>query len=435
MSSPLKVLIFSGARGDTRRYRTFHLAQQARLAGLDCTLTHYASPSLPARLDEAQVAILHRVDADDYILRLVHRFKQAGGVLIGDTDDYVFDEQAIQWIDSPDFADPIRTRLYRQDLQRRRRLLEACDAVLASTPYLKEQVEKLNLPAFLHRNAFSLEMLSASEQAQQHKKPAGEQVVFGYASGTPTHNRDFALIAPVLKGILARCPQAALHVIGYLDLDSSWSVFGNRVVQQPAVPWRDLPPILAGFDVNLAPLVSDNPFGLSKSEIKFVEAALVLTPTVASRTPAFESAIQDGQTGWLAESPEEWDARLESLLAAPTRRRLAERAYQDVLLKYHPLVRANQLLVTLKEILLHAGRASLVEPLNQALAARSYPSHEELHTSRFWIDPALETHPNRFEQGMYTLLHRSPAELPQRIWVFFRRLAVPWFPFHPHPKG
>jgi hypothetical protein len=34
------ILILSGARGDTRRYRTFHLYEQTRLAGLECQLSH-----------------------------------------------------------------------------------------------------------------------------------------------------------------------------------------------------------------------------------------------------------------------------------------------------------------------------------------------------------------------------------------------------------
>ena len=39
--------------------------------------------------------------------------------------------------------------------------------------------------------------------------------------------------------------------------------------------WRELPWIIAQTDINLAPLEMDNPFCQAKSEIKFVEAALV----------------------------------------------------------------------------------------------------------------------------------------------------------------
>jgi hypothetical protein len=49
------------------------------------------------------------------------------------------------------------------------------------------------------------------------------------------------------------------------------------------------------LDINLAPLVMDNPFAQSKSEIKYMEAALVRAPTIASPTDAYRFAIRPGE--------------------------------------------------------------------------------------------------------------------------------------------
>ncbi len=80
------------------------------------------------------------------------------------------------------------------------------------------------------------------------------------------------------------------------------------------VPWRDLPEKLAKLDINIAPLVMNNPFGKSKSEIKYVEAGLVRVPTIASPTEAFKFAIQSGVNGILAADEEEWSDALAMLV-------------------------------------------------------------------------------------------------------------------------
>ncbi len=56
-------------------------------------------------------------------------------------------------------------------------------------------------------------------------------------------------------------------------------------------------------DINLAPLV-DSIFNRAKSEIKWIEAALVI-PAVASKLGAFSDMVIDGETGLLA-TDDQW---------------------------------------------------------------------------------------------------------------------------------
>src|SRR5512140_1667216 len=124
---PHPVLIVSGVRGDTRRYRAFHLHQQLQLAGVECALSHVTNPRLPELAARAEVMVLHRVAYDAYIARLVARLRQRGGLLLVDTDDLIFDPQAFDWIDSPDFRDPVRAALYKEEMTRHRQTLDASD--------------------------------------------------------------------------------------------------------------------------------------------------------------------------------------------------------------------------------------------------------------------------------------------------------------------
>jgi len=164
MVSP-KILLLSGVRGDTRRYRTVHPYEQLKLLEIDCTLSHISDLHLRRYARRADIAIIHRSPWDGQVKWLVDTLHGRNGLVIQDIDDLVFDPAAFKYIDSPDFADPVRAGLYQEDIRRNRATLDACDAVTASTDYLAERVRALGRPAWVHLNAFNLEMLARSEAA------------------------------------------------------------------------------------------------------------------------------------------------------------------------------------------------------------------------------------------------------------------------------
>jgi glycosyltransferase involved in cell wall biosynthesis len=413
-------LVLSGARGDTRRYRTFHLRQQLRLAGVECALSHVTDPRLPELAARAEVMVLHRVAYDGYVARLIGGVRRRGGLVLLDTDDLIFDPQAFQWIDSPDFRDPVRAALYKEEMARHRQTLDAADGVLTATDFLAKHVGELGKPAWVHRNAASLELVRQSELARRQKRAPDGKLILGYASGTPTHNRDFATIAPPLIEALRTYPELELWIIGYLDLDPAWAGLTDHIRRFAPVDWRSLPFWLARLDINLAPLVAENPFSQSKSEIKFMEAALVGTPTLAACTDAFQYAIRDGENGFLASSSEEWTAKLARLRQPDLRESVAKQAYADALAGYAPQVRARQ----------------AVAVLNESAAALKRPFHWDYRPDKSgdpraydWA-PELERRPTFIEMGLYTLRRRGPATLAAQIWIFFRRWLAKYIPYN-----
>ncbi len=418
MTNP-SVLIISGVRGDTRRYRSLHLAEQLACASIPVDVTHITASGLQKLLKAHQpaVVVFQRVEHDAHVARLQRLCRSKGALTLYDTDDLVFDQDVFQYIDSPDFSDPVRARLYRKTMQRHAAMLQACDAALVSTPFLADRVAKLGKPVYVHRNTFSAAMLHAAQQAHQARTTAGEQtrVVLGYASGTRTHDRDFAVVRPVLQTLLQQYPQAQVWVIGALDA-GDWQAFGTRFRHLPAVAWQQLPGLLAQFDINLAPLVHDNPFARAKSEIKWMEAALLHLPTVASPADAFCEAIEDGQTGFLAHEAAEWQQKLACLIeTARLRHEMGEQAYQHVLQAYAPQARASQLVTILNDLLQKNGR-------QPAFVYAPQPA------------PAPEMHmaaPSNLQLGWYQLCHRSLWALLGMGWVWLRRLLAPVFPFRP----
>ena len=414
-----QILILSGVRGDTRRYRTLHLYEQLCLAGADCALSHLTDPALPRLMASATAVIVHRVAMDRYVEKLFRSVRDHNVLLVLDADDYLYDPSVMHWIDSPDFQDPVRARLYRQELLRHRETLAQCDAVTVSTDYLARMLSTTGKPIYVHRNAYSLEMLLLSDRAYNARPPSSDRVVIGYASGTRTHDKDFAMLKPVLCDILERFPQAELWLMGAIDPGQGWGGLQNRIHAFPSVPWRELPERLAALDINLAPLVLGNPFSESKSEIKFMEAALVRVPTIASRMDAFAYAIQPGQTGYLAGSPEEWRDALEYLVQnSEARRMVGLAAYQNVLSRYAPMERGLAMLDLLSGMAAEAGKSTI----------NAHPAGKRTEPP-FLFTVQDEAHPTMPELALYSIRHRGLGTLLGQVWVFFRRKLAPLFPF------
>jgi hypothetical protein len=105
----------------------------------------------------------------------------------------------------------------------------------------------------------------------------------------------------------------------------------------PFTAWHRLPGLLRDLDLNLAPLEPGSRFNDAKSAIKWLEAALVATPTIASPSAPFRAAIDDGTTGWLADDPAAWAACIDRALRDGDLRDLvAARARRAALLRWSP---------------------------------------------------------------------------------------------------
>ena len=200
-----------------------------------------------------------------------------------------------------------------------------------TTERLAEELSHYMPKVFINRNRASEFMAALSEEVL--KKPPAKisgEVVLGYFSGSITHNDDYAMILPVLVKILEKYENTKLLVVGELDLPRELLPFKARVIVKPFVDFVKLPELIASADINLVPLL-DNIFNEAKSENKWVEAALVKIPTVASNVGAFKKMMRDGQTGFLCNDSAEWEEKLSCLIErADLRGFLAENAYEFV---------------------------------------------------------------------------------------------------------
>jgi glycosyltransferase involved in cell wall biosynthesis len=344
------VLIMHAGHGDAYRYRCENLREQFELLGWSTSLHDLgerdARPPTPARL-----CIAHRVALDRFVAGVLQRIRSLGTVVLFDADDLILDRDEADAFSLSIGDSRLARALWRLDLKGMRATFDICDGALMATEILARHARAAGKTAWVHRNAFSHELLRISEEAGAARSPR-DRIVIGYASGTPTHDRDFAVVKPVLAKLLCEHQNIELHVVGHLDPGGSWGNAAARVIRRPHVPWRSLPSLIAGFDVNIAPLEIGRPFCEGKSEVKYIEAGLLGVPTVATSTEAFRCAIRDGENGFLATNEDHWMAALTRLVSSDAlRRTVGERAAADVRERYAPQRRAEELAATLRQAL------------------------------------------------------------------------------------
>ncbi len=334
--SPLKVVFWSGCAGDTQRYRCDHPAEQLRRLGHQAQVYWQTDPAGLAAAREADLVVVQRPTMTHFWRALVAA--TAGRPLVYETDDLVFERALVDEMPIVrQNSGALRQRWHNYALGNAR-VLESCSAGLASTTPLVERLAAHNLSAALHRNVLSDELLAlsdASHQTRRHPHTGSRPLTIGYFSGTFSHDQDLAFIAPALVRMLREHPSLRLLLGGQINLPPALQPYAGRVDRRPLVPWRDLPALMAEADVMLAPLDPTNIFTQCRSELKYLEAAAVGVPIVASPAPAFAEAISHGETGMLAESANQWVEALDYLIANKAARgAIGAAAYEHVRREY-----------------------------------------------------------------------------------------------------
>ena len=314
------------------RYRVQHQMEQLKANNIDCDENFYLHLSLE-QVRNYRVFVIFRCPYTEELGEFIRLAKELNKTVIYDIDDLVIDTKYTDTIKYLDTMSPEERKGYDEGVRNMQKVLKMCDAAITTTERMAEELKHYVPKVFINRNTASEEMLQLSEEAYKKiiaEKTAEERktVKLGYFSGSITHNDDFILIQPAVAKIMEKYPQTELHIAGILDIPKELEAFKERVIAHPFADWKKLPEMIASMDINLAPL-EESIFNEAKSENKWVEAALVRVPTIASNLGAFKRMIEHNKTGILANTCDEWYEGLESLVVdAQKREYIAKNAYE-----------------------------------------------------------------------------------------------------------
>ena len=344
MSTELRrVLFVSGSgSGNTLRYRV-RLAEEAlRSRGVRTTAVHFTDPLARRWADGADVVALYRTPATRRVLDLVSHARDDLGIPVTfDIDDLVFLPTHLSSIPFLDDLPDRTRRIFEADVTRRGNVVPFVDRASGTTYPVVEDLRTLTAaPVDVVPNGVS--RLGREIAAGTVRRAPDGRIRLGYFSGSATHDEDWREAEPAVLDLLESDARVDLWLVGPLATGPALDRFGDRVVRVLPVPWQELPELLASVDINLAPL-DVTPFTSGKSAIKWLEAALVGTPTIATATPPFRDAVVDGHSGLLVEPGGDWAAALDRLVSDNAlRASVGEGARTAALEGYSPEVQAER---------------------------------------------------------------------------------------------
>ncbi len=320
-------------------YRVEQKVEQLKSHGIVLEVFDFKDPTLfISALPGAAAAIFYRVPSYPKIVEAICYARGVGLTTFYDIDDLIFSE------DYPDsfasYEDQISYETFiglRHGVSLYRQAISLCDVGLASTQALADVLQGLVrsrtahvIPNALDANVDDAERLATRPQAR------GNDVNIFYGSGTKAHNRDFnEIVGPALIALLARYPHITLTIVGFLNLHPAFGAYKDRIVNIPFVDKRSrYQALLASCDINLS-VLSAGILNDCKSEIKWLEAAILKIPTVVSHTATFAAILDAPNDGLICRRTEDWVQTLSTLVENPDlRREIGAAAHRKALRLY-----------------------------------------------------------------------------------------------------
>jgi len=300
----------------TFRYRVFNMIENVN-ANSQAVGTWFYSTEIEAlsdRLDDLDTLIICRVRYSLPVITLITRARNKGVRVLFDCDDLVFDERFVHLIMHTLDVEPTNAGFdwWFSYIGRIGAVARLCEGAIVSTPDLADRMRDYLrtddvsiVPNFLNRAQQETSTRLLEDKRRENFSSDGT-ITIGYFSGTPSHNRDFAIAAPAIARLMKSDPTLRLRVVGYLDGLGMFEDVKDRLEVMPLQDWIVLQNVIAEVEINIAPL-QQNIFTNCKSVLKYFEAAIVGTWTIASPTRPFLSAIPDESMGYIADN-HEWEA-------------------------------------------------------------------------------------------------------------------------------
>jgi tetratricopeptide (TPR) repeat protein len=286
-------------------YRIMQKMEHLRAAGYEVEYIPRNEPQkFIDRVPFYDIAIFYRVLALPEVAEAMAVARSAGLITFYEIDDVIFDAELF----------PDRLESYGGDLSADehanlvvdtplyRHAMELCDYGIASTRPLAERIATAVTRGrcFLHRNGLGSGHLRFT-RADPPEREDDHPVSIFYGSGTKAHAEDFeTLVAPALARLLEKYPTLRFVAVGYVPLPAVLAAFADRIdrlspIWDENVYWS----LLAEVDINIA-VLAPGPVNDCKSEIKWLEAAMLGLPSVVSPTANYRDVLVDGETALFA---------------------------------------------------------------------------------------------------------------------------------------
>jgi glycosyltransferase involved in cell wall biosynthesis len=293
----------------TFRYRCFNMIEALEVAEPGIGAAWFSAEDLEWSdriIERADTIVICRARYTPAFGRLITTARSRGRRVLFDVDDLIFDTRFAHMV-----MDTLDQNTAEADLDfwfgvmaRIGETMRLCDGVILTNEYLARRASDFcGLPSWVVPNFLNGAQLDISARIVERKRASGwrrdGRIHLGYFSGTPSHNRDFAIIADTVAELLQRDRRLVLRIVGFLEPKGRLAAMADRIERFPLQDFLNLQRLIGEVELNLVPL-QDNTFTNCKSELKVFEAAITGTISIASPSFTLKRAIEEGETGYLA---------------------------------------------------------------------------------------------------------------------------------------
>ncbi len=339
MSASQKILIVAELSiPQCKRYRVDQKAAALISLGYELEVISFTDEQACLRsLPFAKFVIFYRTPFWTPVKRLIDECKRLGIPSLFDIDDLVFSVEEYRKHPKLQEMSSSERDSFLKGAEAYRDCLGACDYAISSTQALADWMQKyIAGKVFVLENAFDDLSIRTAQFADNRPEKTRKEIIIGYGSGTNSHDHDFQLVSAALIRLLGEFQNLKLVIHGYLNLSQEFEPFMSKITRIPFLPADAYLQSVADFDINLAPLET-SVFNDAKSNIKFIEAALVSVPTVASPSRTMAECVEHGKNGFLASTSDEWYSCLRELIqSARLRSQIGAEAKNRAWQRYSP---------------------------------------------------------------------------------------------------
>lgn len=229
------------------------------------------------------------------------------------------------------------------------RTAQRCDGVTVPSPELAKYLREVH-----HYNNVYVYPNSIIPEDYPQPRLAPHKGVRILWQGGGSHMIDWFPLREAIREVALKYPQAKFVIMGTRYKWVHDNIPDNQI---EFIDWISYDAykthrMILDCDINLCPLV-DNPFNRCKSSIKFFEACMPTIPeaTLAANCAPYSEDIEDGMTGLLYDSPQDFVEKLGILIEqADLRKRLGEAARKWLMAERHYKVTAPGLFDFYKEL-------------------------------------------------------------------------------------
>jgi len=399
-----------------RFYRIDQKVELFSLAGYSVEVFQQTGPldKFYANLGTYEAVIFYRVPSLPCVVDAINATNVEGIPSIYDVDDLVFD---VDHFPPPlhTYAGQISAEVHGSlaiDVLLVEHAISMCDYGIASTESLARKMSKYVRSGKVNVLKNGLSRVHEVSMDSFNRVESDGPITIFYGSGTKAHKNDFHdLVEPAFVELYEKYGNKIRFLImGYISMTPELEKLGDSLeLLSPISEIEDYWEILSeNADINLSVLSSTDVTD-TKSEIKWLEAAMFSIPSVVSSTETHRDVVTHGETGFLCESCDDFVESIDALIADPQlRRTIGENAKKLVVAEYNQQKQSTVLIDSISEF----KQAASCNKLRVAVVNVFYPPQAIGGATRVVHDNVLEMKESFGDELDIQVFCTTPGKVP-----------------------